>query len=66
MTNLQKEQLQKMVKFQALLKSRLESPLPKKHLHREKSFKAFLKKDLEAVTTKINEFKLALTAPGAK
>lgn len=66
MTNLQKEQLQKMVTYQNLLKARLAGALPKKHLHREKQFKAFLAKDLEAVTEKINEFKLSLAAPGVK
>lgn len=66
MTNLQKEQLQKMVTYQSLVKARLSAPLPKKHLHREKSFKNFLNNELAAVTAKINEFKLSLQAPGAK
>ncbi len=62
MTNLQKEQLQKMIKYQSVVKSRIEAPLPKKHLHREKEFRAFLHKELSDVTTKINNFKLELSS----
>lgn len=51
-------------KFKALtvyankLKDRLQSDLPKKHLHREKAYKNYLNNELKTVTTILDAMKL--------
>lgn len=58
MTNMQKELMERLRRYQALIKSRMEMPLSAKQARRPASFKRFLANELEAVTAKLDELKL--------
>jgi hypothetical protein len=51
-------------KYLDLLKVRLSSPVPPKHLKREKSFKDFLKREIDIASKTIE--KLRLSSPADK
>lgn len=55
---MQKELMERLRKYQALIKSRMESPLSAKQAKRPVSFKRFLDNELSAVSAKIEELKL--------
>lgn len=52
------ESIKRLQKYEASVKSRLESPTPIKHAHRDCSYREYLKRELEAVTGKIVQAKL--------
>lgn len=54
-----KEAIQRLTKYQADIKSKLDSEVPSKHAHRVDSYKAFLNKELKMVTKKIDDLKMS-------
>lgn len=56
-----KNKLISLMKYQSDLKSRLTDALPKKHLNRETTYKAFLNNELRIVSSQIEQAKLENT-----
>jgi hypothetical protein len=54
-----KDAIQRLSKYQADIKSKLDSEVPAKHLNRVESYKAFLTKEYKMVTKKIDDLKMS-------
>jgi hypothetical protein len=55
-----KEELKRLTIYADHIKSRMEAPLPAKHLHRGKEYRQYLAHELNLVTSKIESGKLDL------
>lgn len=52
------DKLKSLQKYEATVKSRIDSPTPVKHSHRDSAYRLYLARELEAVSAKINQAKL--------
>ena len=53
-----KELLQKQVRYQNDLKTRLTDKVPAKHVSREKEYRQYLQRELKTVTAKVDYLKM--------
>lgn len=52
------EQIKKLQKYESLVRSKIDSPTPVKHAHRDCSYRQYLARELAAVSAKIAQAKL--------